>query len=222
MNNKTKKVASVAFTGAAAATMAGVYAGPALAAGGTWSVKNGTTPYTGAYSGTATATGTKLVDTTHAVSLNCKSAFASGSIPAATGPTSKPVGTVAAASFFHCSVLGVAFKAHLNHATSLFVSGSTKSGVTPGYIGNKTSTTKAISATISGSGNTCHATITGTNVPATYHNASHELIVNAGHAATLTIHSPTAACPIIKNGDAAYFTANYKVNTPTALNITDP
>jgi hypothetical protein len=219
MNSKTKKMASVAFTGVAGAGMVAFGAAPAFATGTTFKVSNGTTPYHGHYSGTATS-GTTLVDTTHAATLTCTSAFASGSIPHSTGPNSNAVGTVAAASFTHCSLLGIAFNAKLKKATSLWVTGATTGGVTPGYVGHRGNTT-AISASLVGSGNNCHATITGSSVPGQFVNSLHELKLNAGKAATLTIHSPTN-CPVIQNNDKAYFTANYKVTTPTALNITDP
>jgi hypothetical protein len=218
---RTKKVASVAFTGTAAAALVGVNTGPALATGGTFKVSNGTTPYTGAYSGTFTS-GMTFVDTTHPFTLTCTSAWASGSIPHSAGTASKSaVGTVAAgATIIHCSLLGTTFNAKLIKATKLWVTGATTGGVTPGYVGSKGNTT-AISLSWIGSGNNCHATITGSSVPGQFVNSLHELKLNAGKAATLTIHSPTN-CPVIQNNDKAYFTANYKVTTPTALNITDP
>lgn len=46
--------------------------------------------------------------------------------------------------------------------------------------------------------------------------------MDAAHAATLTIKSATAACPVMKSGDKVYITGNYQVNFPKSLTITEP
>jgi len=209
----TRKVASVAFTGAAATATLGMAMGPAMATNATtWHIKAAGKGYHGAVKGKNKGT-TKLVDTTHAVTLTCTAANVAGTVPksnvTATG-TSTRLGTLSAANFSHCSFLGVTFKAKLNAHAGIWAS-KFAAGVTHGHI-------KSINAEISGVGNTCKAKVTGT-LPASFKNVSHAFIVDGGKAATLTIHSPTTGCPIIKNGDKAYFQGTFPVSVPKSLTI---
>jgi hypothetical protein len=209
-----KKVASIAFTGAAAAATVGYGFAPALAATDHWVVKNGTAKYHGVVKGKNKGT-TKLVDTTHAVTLTCKKASVSGSVPKSSvvaGTTSTKLGPLKKANFTSCSFLGVTFKAKLNKAAGIYAH-TYKSGVTHGNI-------KSISAELSGVNITgCKAKVTG-KLPAVFKNASHTFIVDSKSVASLTIKSTTTACPEIAKGDKAYFKGTFPVTTPKALNVT--
>lgn len=115
------------------------------------------------------------MDTTHPFTLNCTSAYASGSFPAShVSTTPANLGTVAASTeFIHCSILGIAFNAHLNKPATLQAS-----AYSPGSNPPATGVTKGKITDYSlnwvGSGNSCHATITG-SLPVSYRNKSHEL-----------------------------------------------
>jgi hypothetical protein len=213
----TRKVASIAFAGAAATGALGMAAGPALAVSGVWHIKAAGAGYKGAVKGKNKGT-TKLVDTTHAVTLTCTAANVSGSVPhstvTATGSSTK-IGQLKAANFSHCSFLGVTFKAKLNATANIWAkSYNATTKVAHGHI-------KAINAELSGVGNSCKATVTGPLFD-NYKNASHEFVVDPTASATLTIHSPTAGCPIIKNGDKAYFQGTFPTSTPKSLTVSDP
>jgi ribosomal protein S8E len=218
--SRRKKVASLAFTGAAAAAALGMQAGTAFAVAGTWKISAPKgTPYHGAFDGKATGAGTTLVDSKHtSFPLTCTSATATGSLPhsTVTGTTATTtIGTIKTAAFNHCSFDGVTFKAKLTKTGNLRATTYNKTtGITKGTI-------TAVTAALSGSGNSCHATVTGT-VSASYVNGKHDLVVGKGHKATLTIHNPTAGCLILGNGDHAYFTATYAVSTPKSLHLTGP
>jgi hypothetical protein len=209
-----KKVASIAFTGAAAAATVGYGFAPALAATDHWVVKNGTAKYHGAVKGVNKGT-TKLVDKTHAVTLTCKKASVSGSVPKSSvvAGTSTKLGPLKKANFTSCSFLGVTFKAKLNKAAGIYAK-TYAAGVTHGNI-------KSISAELSGVNITgCKAKVTG-KLPAVFKNASHTFTIDSKSVASLTIKSTTTACPEIAKGDVAYFKGVFPVKTPTALDVTE-
>jgi hypothetical protein len=209
-----RKVASIAFSGAAAAATVGYGFAPALAATDHWVTHNGTTKYHGVVDGKNKGT-TKLVDKTHSVTLTCKKASVSGSVPKSSvvATTSTKLGPLKKANFTSCSFLGVTFKAKLNKHAGIFAH-SYKSGVTHGHI-------KSISAEISGVNITgCKAKVTG-KLPAIYKNKSHEFVIDSKADASLTIKSATTACPVIKAGDKAYFQGTFPVSKPTALNVSE-
>jgi hypothetical protein len=207
-----RKVASIAFTGAAAAATVGYGLTPALAAT-TWHIKNGTVGYHGKVEGANKGT-TKLVDKTHAVTLTCKKASVSGSVPkssvAATG-SSTQLGTLKVANFASCSFLGVTFTAKLNKAGKIFAH-SYASGVTHGFI-------REVSAELSGVNITgCKAKVTG-KLPMIFRNDGHAFVVDSKGAADLKIASATTACPEIAAGDKAYFKGTFPVKKPSALTV---
>jgi hypothetical protein len=210
-----RKVASIAFSGAAAAATVGYGFAPALAATNHWVTTNGTTKYHGAVKGANKGT-TKLVDKTHAVTLTCKKASVSGSVPkssVAAGTTSTKLGPLKKANFTSCSFLGVTFKAKLKKAAGIYAH-TYADGVTHGDI-------KGISAVISGVNITgCTALVTG-KLPTVFKNASHAFVVDSKADASLTIKSATTACPVIKAGDKAYFQGTFPVTTPKALNVSE-
>jgi hypothetical protein len=209
----TKKVASLAFVGAATGAAVGVNMTPAFAAS-QWNIKNGTAGYHGVVAGKNTGN-TILKDTTHNVTLTCTKASVSGSVAqshvAATGSSTK-VGVLKKANFSTCSFLGVTFKATLAKNAGIF--GKTyASGVTHGNI-------NSISATVTGVNiPTCTFKVAGTNLPTVYKNASHRFIIDSTSVAALTLKSVAAGCPTIKTGDQAFFKGTFPIATPAALNI---
>jgi hypothetical protein len=213
--SKRKKIASVAFTGAAAVTAIGMGVPRAMAASGTWKITNGGNPYAGHVSGVNTTSAT--LDANGTV-LTCHpgTAQASGSVPAAS-PAGPALGTISKATFASCSASGIFdFTAAINKPVTL--SGSTYSaGVTKGKIAG------GISATLNGvNGTTCHATIKGTSLSASYNNATHALTVNPGAHSALSIASVSAGhCSgLLTTGEPAAFTATYQFNPP--LSVTGP
>jgi hypothetical protein len=225
MKSKTKKVASVAFTGVAAAGMTGfgLGAGPAMAAS-TWHIDNGTAAFKGLYS--AATTSAKLEDTTLGIPLTCSKATAGGSVPASTvtGATVR-LASVSGVSFTNCHFLTVDFTAKLTKATGLWGSHySTTKGITSGWVGGSKHTTassKTISAKLTGTSGKCTADVYGKYVPAKFYNSTHSLKVNSKSVATLTIKN-VHSCTGIASGNAAYFKANFKIKTPKSLNVTGP
>jgi hypothetical protein len=213
-----KKLTSIAFTGAAATLAVGMTATHALATGGTWSVKNGSTLYKGAVKGAnKTGTVTKLVDTTpgHAVTLTCKKATASGNVSKSEYTSASPtIAKITKVTFTSCSFGGNDF--HATAATNV-VAKSYASGVTKGRLAGTT-------ATISGSkNNSCHATVSqASSLPGSYHNASNLLAVDTtAHKAGLRIKS-ASSCGNLAAGNTAYFSGQFTITTPSNMIITDP
>jgi hypothetical protein len=205
-----KKLASIAFTGAAATLAVGMTATQALAAG-TWSIKNGTTLYKGAVKA-ANSGNTKLVDTTHATSLTCKKAAASGTISKSKFTSTSPKILKTTVTFSNCSFGGLDFHAK---ATTTLKAKSYTGGVTTGQIVSTT-------ATITGSkNNSCVASVSQASaLTATYTNTGHLLKIT-GTTAGLKIKKATS-CGTLQTGDKAYFNGTFKVSTPASLNITGP
>lgn len=228
MSNR-KKIASVAFTGAAVAAMAGMHAATALATSGTWHISP--TADQGAYGATNTSAAATLHTGTATLTCSVGTATASGSL-SGNGRTGTPVklGTIAAANFGtlaqSCAVDGIGFSAHLNKPVNLSgVSYNAATGVTTGRI------TGSISATLTGSISTCKATVKGTSISGTFTNSTHVLNINPNHKSTLSITSAggktsagaTACLGTLKVGNKAYFAAKYQVNPPKSkVTITDP
>jgi hypothetical protein len=214
--SNSKKIASIAFTGAAvtAATMMGVT--PTLAASH-FSVKNNGVRYKGPVKGKLkSGTTAVLVDTTKNTTLTCRKAHFSGYISKSQGSPPVQVGVVSAATWSSCTgPLGLTVMAYLTTRPKLSVSkhfpGSGASGRLVGF-----------STQINGTGLTagCHAVIGGISVPWKYTNASHVLAVNSGHRATLTVRSATAGClGLIAKGDHAYIAGPHLVTVPAAMTL---
>jgi hypothetical protein len=212
---RNRKIASIAFTGVAAMGAVGLGAGPALAAGGTWTVNepNGT-----AFAGSNT-TSAKL--DAGGVNLTCKpgTAIASGTV-SGNGKSGTPasIAAVSHATFGTasepCSVLGFGVTATLNKATHVIATAATSTGgVTAGHLGN------SISATITGAGTfACTMVVTGTSVPGSFHNTGNALDINPSSKPTLKIKSVTGCDGLFTAGESAYFKANY--TTSPALTVT--
>lgn len=211
MGNR-KKIASVAFTGVAAAGAVGLATGNARAAS-TWTINqpNGT-----AFAGSNTTSATLDAG---GVNLTCKpgTAVASGAV-SGNGKSGVPaqLATISGATFgtnsTPCSLLGLGVTAKLNKAVGLIASKATAGGVTSGYLGS------SISATVTGVGAfSCHMAITGTSVPGAFRNASNTLDINPSSEATLTIKSVTGCDGLFKAGETAFFKANF--TTSPALTV---
>lgn len=214
--SKGKKVASVAFTGAAAATMVGLNVAPAFATGGTWTI----TPH-GHFT---SASNSKTKATLHAgaVTLTCnsKTAFASGSLVGTATGAPVQLGTISKATFgstasTRCTLAGtLKFSAKLNHAAKLF--GSTYTApTTKGQL-------RSISATITGhSGFACTAKVAG-KLPGSFNNTTHLLKIDASNKSSLTITAVTGCAGQLKVGQKAFFNATYNTGTLHNVTIVDP
>jgi hypothetical protein len=214
MKSRTRKVASVAFTGVAATGMIGFAAGPAFASGGKWVLN----PGSGTYSGQGTNTKLGVSTPIGVVSLTCPTASASGHL-SNNVPVGNPwakIGTVSHATFGsannQCALGTIKFTATLNKPVNLSLSGShTSKGRIHG----------SISATLTGS-HSCHALITGSTVPGSWNNSTHTLNINKAHSKTLTVKS-AHNCTGIASGEKAFFSAPYKLlGTRATQTITDP
>jgi hypothetical protein len=209
-----KKVASIAFAGAAAAAAVGAAINPALAVDGTWYVRAAGALFHGAVTGQNKGV-MKIVDTTHKVTLTCKYLRGSGSVQHSkiTG-TPAHLGTIKKVSTHSCSFLGNTFKAHLTKPASIF--GSTyKDGITKGKV-------KGL-----------HAEWSGVNVPGcrlsasgslsgSYHNATHELVTDVAAKPTMKVTHATVACPVAEPGDKVYVQGQFPVTTPKSLKVSEP
>jgi hypothetical protein len=219
VSRRTSKVASVAFTGAAAAMTVGMVAANAQAAS-SWHIKNNGNAYTGPVKGKNNGAAT-LKDKKTGATLTCNLVHVTGSVPAANvAGTSPTVAKIQTTTFSSCTAGGLfAFKAHLNHATNLHAQTyNATSGTTKGFLGTA-GTTNAISATISGIGNNCHAVITGSKLPGSYKNGTHSLIADPALTATLKVKSAKSCLGQLNTGDSAYFTGKFHITSPTALTI---
>jgi hypothetical protein len=209
-----RKVASVAFAGAAATAAVGVAINPALAAGGTWYIRAAGALFHGAVTGN-NGGNIKIVDTTHAVTMTCKYVRGSGGVQHSkvTGAPAH-LGTVKKVSIRSCSFLGNTFKARLTKSASIF--GSTyKNGITKGKV-------KDLHAEWSGVNVTgCRLSASG-SLSGSYHDTSHELFTAVGAKPTMKITHATTACPVAKPGDKFYVQGHFPVTTPKSLTVSGP
>ncbi len=214
--SNSKKIASIAFTGAAAATMVGLNVAPAFATGGTWTI----TPHGNFKSASNSTTKATLHAGTATLTCNSKTAFASGNLVSKVTGTPAQLGTISKATFgsttsTRCTLAGtLKFNAKLNHAAKLF--GSTyASGVTKGQL-------RSISASIHGdSGFACAATVKG-KLPGSFNNTTHLLTIDKSKKSSLSITAVTGCAGQLKVGQKAYFTATYNTGTLKNVTIVDP
>ncbi|HSZ43104.1 MAG TPA: hypothetical protein VK817_24340 [Trebonia sp.] len=209
--SKRKKIASIAFTGAAAAAVVGMQVGPAAAATA-WTINepNGTD-----FTGTNTS---PAILNAGGINLTCPdgTAVATGST-SGNGKTTVPAqlakiktatfGTTAAP----CSLLGFGVTATLKKSIGLTgTAATTTAGVTVGTLGVGSVTTNDISATVTGVGAfKCTMVVSGTTIAGSYHNTGNALSVNPKAAATLKIKSVTGCSSLFTKGETAYFKAKY-------------
>lgn len=182
--SKVKKVASVAFTGAAAAAAVGITATPAAASHGHWVISPG-----GAYSAFNTTVATLQAN---GVTLTCAAgaASASGSL-SGTSQTAHvaQLGTIARADFGlggGCTGFGVPTNAQLNQSATLWATGPTVGGITQGEV-------RDIDATVRIPLLGCVFTVSGT-LPGYYSNASSKLVVNPGSSPVSGLHITDTNC----------------------------
>jgi hypothetical protein len=202
-----KRVGSILFTVAAAAAIAGLSAGTALAAT-SLSVK-----VSGGGSYTAKAGKTVLTDGTgaSAVSVTCTSSKGSGKLKSGTYKGKAPVaiGAVSKLGFSNCSsLLGtvtntVHGKPELNADSKTNSKGDTAAVITK----------VDVSVSLTG----CTFTVTG-SAPGYYNNSKHTLYmtpkspVKGATKATLTVSGVSGCSGVVKNGDHPTYTASYKVS----------
>lgn len=215
--SRSKKVASLVFTGAVTAAAFGVQTGTALAAAGTWHIQAPKgTPYHGAFKATGTATALELVDVSEPNFVGTCGGTASGSIPRSTvtGTTATTtIGKIKTANFSNCSY-GLGTFTLILTANLDATSYNASTEIAKGKI-------TAVHAVMSGIGTSCHATITG-SLSAYYNNATHHLVLGHARKATLTINSPTAGCVVLGNGNKACIAGTYNVSTPKSLFVSGP
>jgi hypothetical protein len=204
---RKRKVASILFTGAAAAAGTGLNAPAAFAASHTWTITPG-----GAYTANlATGTTAVLSDVNTAGKLTCSAGGAAGSLKTtvtASGPTQ--VGTISKATFGTSAKpcvgpAGLTFTASLKSAQLWGSTFTSSTGVTKGSIRN-------VSAHITSVGGICTATVTGTApLPMSYNNGTGVMTIDASHKAALTVKSANNCFGAINSGDQAWFSAQYAV-----------
>lgn len=211
--SNSKKIASIAFTGAAVTattTFMAVY--PAAAA--TCIVRNQGVCYGGPLKAKVkTGTTTVLVDKTKNTTLTCKKATFSGTIGNDIGPN---IGVISKATWSSCTgPFGLTFKAHLTTKANIIVAGGNATSATGKLSGNK------ISGEISGTGlmTACHATISGSSIPWKYDNAAHSFNFNPGHVPTLHVKAQANCLGALNVSDTAYFAGIYHVSVPADLTI---
>jgi hypothetical protein len=219
--NRRRKVASIAFTGAAATLTAGMVTAHADAATVSWHIKNDGKPYHGPVKGhNKPGTKAEMKDTTTGVVLTCSTVTAAGSVPKSNVPatTASPaVAVIKTASFTHCLLGGtIAFTAKIAKLGDLRAQTyDATTGVTKGYLGTKGT---IISGVLTGVGNNCHATLTGSTLPGSAHNTTHSIVVNPLHAVTLHVKS-ARSCGLLHTGDKAWASGKAVASVPTALTI---
>jgi hypothetical protein len=220
--SKTKKVASVAFTGVAAMAAAGLHATPAFAGGGVWHAATNGTPYTGGFHANNVSGPASLFVGSASLTLTCSTstADATGQVKATAAAGS--VATITNATFgtasSPCAFSGINFVAHLTAAAHLVPSSSSTVGGHNLVHGNVT----GVAAQIDGQNIPCRATVTGT-VSGVYDNTTHVLTLGPNHGKTLTTATSNGLCfGVLAPGQSAGFEAAFKVLSPSALTITDP
>jgi hypothetical protein len=223
--SNTKKIASVAFTGAAgtAATLMG--GGPAFATV-SWQVRTGSALYPASNvvkAALKAGTTASLVDKKTNKTLKCTKAVASGHVTKSHSPAASPViGNLkkSTTKWSSCTVSGQPFKAHLTTSPNVVpqrynaVNNSVSVGKLSGNISGK----------ISGTGLfRCTATITkrsaGAIVPFKYKNTGSLFSVDPNHSAKLKVKSANNCLGLINKSDSVFFTGVYKVSVPALFNI---
>jgi hypothetical protein len=203
---RKRRIASVAFTGAAIATGVGLHATTALAAtSGKWTISPKSKPLTG------TATATKLVDSTGA-SLTCGTAKATATL-------SKSTFTQAGNSLFKAGKVSGTFGSTNDTCTSNLLAAPFLATLKTGNLSASTYSANVthgkitgVNASLKGTGvNKCTASFTG-SVPYSYNNTTHVLTItgNASHE-TVTPTKSTSCAGLLAAGTKAYFSGAYTV-----------
>jgi hypothetical protein len=214
------RMRTILSTSGLAAVMAiGLGATTALAtAATTWTIKPG-----GLY--TAKSGTTTLTDTATGAVLSCTSSAAAGKLKSGSGKTN-PIGTVTSASFTGCTGLGGA--ATFSVKASASSTKPWKVNATGFSAGVATGNISGIHAVLTGTNNTCKATVDGTGASAFNGKVS---IKHSNSAATklrvvkgINLHvynvNTTGCLGALNNGDPVTYKATYTLNK--AQTITSP
>lgn len=159
-----------------------------------------------------------LLDTVTGQSVTCYSATASGTATNGVHASGTNLATISSATFGNAvsdpcdGPLGSSFSAVSTSTISLNAT-SYSAGVTSGSLSN-------VNVTITGDTlfGVCTAKISGTASNAKYTNSTGELSITNG--AGLTISNVSNCASLMNNGDAAKFTATYKLAKP--ITVTSP
>jgi hypothetical protein len=186
---------------AAAASVIGLAAAPALAAATTWTVKPGGTV-------TGTAGATTVTDTTAGLSVPCTSSVVKGTLKKGSGLAGKGIGTFTSLAFKGCTAdsisVSVTLKATMAlNAISFNKKANTASVTITGIHGTLSVPSIPCSATIDGTSATAH---NGT-VKATFSNKTSTLKVLTSGS---NLHLYKDTCPVTATNDAVNFTGSYK------------
>jgi hypothetical protein len=204
-------------SGVAAVLAIGLGATTALAtAATTWTIKPG-----GLY--TAKSGTTTLTDTVTGSVLSCTSSAAAGKLKSGSGQTN-PIGTVTSSTFTGCTgPAGTTFSVKTSaSSTKPWKVNATgfSSGVTTGNI-------SGIHAALTGTNNTCKATVDGTGATAfngkvaIRHSNSSATKLSVTKGINLHVYNVSSGClGLINTGDAVTFKTTYTLNK--AQTITSP
>jgi hypothetical protein len=207
IDHMRKHLTAVLLSGGAAALALGIGTTAAVAAT-TWTIKPG-----GSY--TATSGTTTLTDTATGTVLTCTSSAAAGTLKSGSGKTN-PIGTVTSSTFKGCSGLGgvVTFSVKTSASTKPWHVNATgfSSGVTTGNI-------SGIHAVLTGTNNTCKATVDGTGASAfngkvkITHSNSAPAKLKVTKGINLHVYNVSSGCMgLIKSGDSVSFKTTYTLN----------
>jgi len=194
------RLGSIMVVAAAAATVACLGSGPAMAAS-TWTITPG-----GAATGTSGTT--TLKDTSTGTTLTCKSSTAKATLKSGSGQTN-PIGTINTLTFATCTgPLGLTFTVSVTTSPTL-TGNSYSGGVTQGTVGK-------IHANLSGPG--CTAEVDGTSATANNGSVNGTYTNSTGNLAILTtggnlhIYDVSGCFGLVNSGDATTFSATYAIS----------
>jgi hypothetical protein len=212
-----KHLTAVLLSGGAAALALGIGTAAMATTATTWTIKPG-----GSY--TSKSGTTTLTDTATGAVLTCTSSTAAGTLKSGSGKTN-PIGTVTSSTFTGCTgPAGLTFsvKASASSTKSWKVNATGfSSGVATGNI-------SGIHAVLTGTNNTCKATVDGTGASAfngkvriTHSNSAPAKlkVTNGINLHTYNVNA-TGCLGAINNGDAVTYKATYTLNK--AQTITSP
>jgi hypothetical protein len=205
--SKSKKIASVAFTGATVAAAVGVAGAPAQAAASHWTITPGNSTNVGA-ANTAPAT-----MAAGSLSLFCASGAAVANIHIvgnSTSGSSVKLADITSATFGAsggCSLFGIPFLAALTQPAALWGVGPTVGGKTDGVLKNVNAHVAASSFF------PCSFDVTG-SLPGYYQNnaastSNGKLVINPNGVFGLHVTNVTGCSGLIASSDNAAFQAEY-------------
>jgi hypothetical protein len=212
-----KHLTAILVSGGAAALALGIgTAAMATTAAMTWTIKPG-----GSY--TSKSGTTTLTDTVTGAVLTCTSSTAAGTLKSGSGKTN-PIGTVTSSTFTGCTgPAGLTFSVK----TSASLTKSWKVNATGFSSGVATGNISGIHAVLTGTNNTCKATVDGTGASAfngkvkITHSNSAPAKLKVTKGINLHSYNVSAGClGAINSGDPVTYKATYTLNK--AQTITSP